>query len=434
MIGQPHFSYKDGHLHCEDVPARRVVEERGTPCYVYSATALRERYNRISEAFSRWDPQVCFSVKSCGNLSVLKLLHECGSGFDVVSGGELHRALKAGAEPESIVFAGVGKTPAEIRQALRAGIGMFNVESAPELKSIREVAGDMDETASVALRINPDVDPNTHAKTTTGKKENKFGMGFETADRLLSEAAGEHVLDVRGIHVHLGSPIYSTAPYEKALEKICRFVQEQRSWGHKIDTINLGGGYCMSYTGKEVIGPKAYAEAARPYLEKLDCRLLLEPGRYVAANSGVLLTNVTYRKVTEHGKRFIICDAGMNDLLRPTLYDAFHGIWPVDCKGGMPDELDPDTEEYPEWDTEVVDVVGPVCESGDYFGKDRPLPPVEKGDGLAIFSVGAYGFTMASNYNTRPRPPEVLVEDDDTRLVRPRESYGDLVEPETNLI
>lgn len=434
MIGQPHFNHRDGHLHCEDVPASRLADEYGTPCYVYSASALRERYRSISEAFSRWDPLVCFSVKSCGNLAVLNLLRECGSGFDVVSGGELHRALAAGADPESIVFAGVGKTRAEIRQALEAGIGMFNVESAPELRAIRDVAGQMGETARVALRINPDVDPKTHAKTTTGKKENKFGMGFETADELLSEAAKEHVLDVRGVHVHLGSPIYSTEPYEKALEKVCRFVEEQRRWGHTVDTMNLGGGYCMSYTGEDVIGPEDYAEAAEPYLEELDCRLILEPGRYVAANSGILLTDVTYRKVTEHGKKFLICDGGMNDLLRPTLYDAFHGIWPVDCEGGMPDVLDPDADGYDGWDTEVVDVVGPVCESGDYFGKKRALPRVEGGDMLAVFSVGAYGFTMASNYNSRPRPPEVLVEDGESRLVRPRESYDDLVEPEKDLI
>ena len=429
-----YFEYRDGRLHCEQVPARELVEEYGTPCYIYSAGALRERFRRIKAAFSEWNPLVCFSVKSCGNLSILKLLNECGSGFDVVSGGEVFRALKAGADPEKIVYAGVGKTPREIAYALEKGIGMFNVESGQELRTIDRIANNLGRVGQVALRVNPDVDPGTHEKTTTGKKENKFGIGLDIAEELVGEAQNMRGANVRGFHVHLGSPIESTKPYELALGKLVDFVGRVREAGCEVDTINIGGGYCISHTGETVTQPAEYATAVRNFLEKLDCRVIIEPGRYITGNSGVLLTKVIYRKETSHGKVFLICDAGMNDLMRPTLYDAFHRIWPASSPHGMPSITRPEDTRYDGFDTETVDVVGPVCESGDYLAKGRAIPAVEAGTFLAVFSAGAYGFTMTSNYNARPRPPEILVEGNEARTIRRRETRDDLVAGEADLL
>ena len=431
------FSHVDGRLHCEQVSAESIAGAHGTPCYAYSASALRGQFHTIREAFSRWEPLVCFSVKSCSNLSVLALLRECGSGFDVVSGGELHRALAAGAAPSKIVYAGVGKTEEEIEYALRSGIYMLNVESAPELAAIARVAQRLSRRALVALRVNPDVDASTHEKTTTGKKENKFGIGLSEAAKLAGEAAGWEGVEVRGIHFHLGSPVCSTQPYEQALEKMLEFIPSLREMGHQIDILNIGGGYCVSYTGEEVISPKDYAAALQRYLEKLNCQVIIEPGRLIAANSGVLLTRVIYRKETDHGKTFLICDAAMNDLVRPTLYDSFHRIWPARSDGGMPEILRPEPvnaeggaakecDDHGSTQMELVDVVGPICESGDYLAKDRQLPRVQAGEVLAVFSAGAYGFTMSSNYNSRPRPPEILVEGDQVRVIRKRETYEDL--------
>lgn len=429
-----HFDYVDGSLHCGGVPATRIARDHGTPCYVYGADALRERYRRISSAFSEWDPLVCFSVKSCGNLSVLSLLKGCGSGFDVVSGGEIRRALKAGADPARIVYAGVGKTAGEIAYALDAGIGMFNVESAQELRSIDGMAAGRGRVAGVALRVNPDVDPGTHAKTTTGKKENKFGIGLDVAERLMREAQGLSGVDVCGLHVHLGSPIDSTEPYRQALEKLVGFADRVRADGCEVNTVNIGGGYCISHTGEAVTQPGDYAAAVKDFLEKLDCRVIIEPGRYIAGNSAVMLTRVIYRKESSHGKVFLICDAGMNDLMRPTLYDAFHRIWPVRSGAGMPAVTRPGDQGYEGFETEVVDVVGPVCESGDYLARDRALPAADAGALLAVFSTGAYGFTMSSNYNARPRPPEILVDGQEARLVRRRETCDDLVAHEADLL
>jgi diaminopimelate decarboxylase len=374
---------------------------------------------------------VCFSVKSLANLTVIKFLAELGSGFDVVSGGELYRVIQAGAAPSRAVYAGVGKTRAEIEYALRSGVHMFNVESAAEMLAINDVATDLDRTAPVAIRVNPDVDARTHAKTTTGKKENKFGVSISAARTLGIETSEMDGVDLQALHVHLGSPIYSTEPYVEALRKVAELRRELEAAGCTIRAVNLGGGYCMSYTGEPVIGPQDYAEAVGPVLEKMECRVIIEPGRHIAAPAGILLVGVTYNKQRDYGKKFVICDGGMNDLMRPTLYEAFHRIWPVENAGGMPSVMQPDAREYEGFATEIVDVVGPICESGDYLAKQRPLPPTKEGDVLAVFDAGAYGFTMSSTYNAQPRPPEVLVRDGAAHLVRERETYEDLVRSET---
>ncbi len=434
MTAESPFTYRDGELHCEEVAARLVAERHGTPCYVYSAASLVGRYRRIRDAFAAWEPLVCFSVKSCANLSVLRLLAGEGSGFDVVSGGELYRALLAGADPRKIVFAGAGKTEAEIEQALDAGILMFNVESAPELAAIDRAARRRGERARVALRINPDVDPGTHEKTTTGKGGTKFGIGVQQAERLAREAAAWPGVEVRGLHFHLGSPIYSAEPYERALQVLLPLVERLRAAGLAPDTLNLGGGWCISYTGEDVPGPERYAEALRSGLEKSACPvIIIEPGRYIAGNSAILLTRVVYRKESQFGKTFLICDAAMNDLIRPTLYGAFHRVWPVESPDGMPAVIQPERQAFEGRQTEPVDVVGPVCETGDFLARGRPVPRVEAGGLLAVLDAGAYGFVMSSNYNGRPRAAEVMVDGAQCRLIRRRETYDELVAPEQDL-
>jgi len=428
------FHYRDGELFCEGVPAQEVAEAYGTPCYLYSAATFRSRYESISRAFRGVDLLVCFSVKSCPNLSILKLLAGCGSGFDVVSGGEIYRALLAGAAPSKMVFAGSGKTRAEVEYALESRIRMLNVESSAELRLVDEVARAMKRTADVAIRVNPDVDAHTHAKITTGKKENKFGIGLQETCRLAEEAAEWDGVNIRGIHFHLGSTIYDTAPYIQALEKTHDLIMCLRNRGLAIDTLDVGGGFCISYTAEPVIGPPDYAQAARPFLEKLGCSVIIEPGRYISGSSALLLSRVIYRKTNEDGKVFLICDAAMNDLVRPTLYDAFHRIWPVVSSKGMPAVMRGDDGDYGSFVTERVDVVGPICESGDYLARDRALPVVQAGELLAVFDAGAYGFAMSSNYNARPRPAEVLVEGERHQLIRQRESYADLVKHEVDFL
>lgn len=426
------FDYRNGELFCEDVPVRGIVESCGTPTYVYSARAFHERYEAIAGAFSEWNPLVCYSIKCCGNLSILSLLARAGAGFDIVSGGELYRALRAGADPASIVFAGVGKTEEEIEYALKQGILLFDVESRPELELIDAVARRLGVRARAAIRMNPDVaaGERTHAKTTTGKWDTKFGIGMRETESLFTETASWGGVDVLGIHLHLGSPIYSVKPYQEALERVVGVVERIRAAGHPVDYINLGGGYCISYTGEEQIGPKEYAEGVQSYLEKLGCAVIIEPGRYIAGNSGILVSRVIYRKENEYGKRFVICDAAMNDLIRPTLYDAFQRVWPVVSPGGMPAVLEPGDRTCDGFETELADVVGPVCETGDFLAKDRPLPPVAAGELIAVFGAGAYGFAMSSNYNARPRAAEVLVDGSSWRVVRRRETWQDLVAPE----
>lgn len=423
------FKYKDKALFCEKVRVEDIISKVGTPAYIYSKNAILAQYHELKSAFQKVDPLICFSVKSNSNLSLCKVLAEEGSGFDVVSGGELFRAMKAGGDPSKIVFAGVGKTDKEISYALENDIFMFNVESSSELEHINTLAGEMGKIPRIALRINPDIDAKTHAKTTTGKKENKFGIDLTGAEKIIRQSAKYLHIDLCGLHVHLGSPIYTVAPYVHALKKVTAFTRRCRDAGFAIKYVNIGGGYCISYTGEKVIRPKEYASKILPFVKEMQCNLIMEPGRFIMGNSGILITRVTYTKETLHGKKFVICDAAMNDLIRPALYDAFHRIWPVHPRVKMPKVEIPDKSTIKKG-MHFVDVVGPVCETSDTFATKRALPNVEEGNLLAIFSAGAYGFTMSSSYNSRPRPCEVLVDGDQYRIIRKRETYEDLVKGE----
>jgi diaminopimelate decarboxylase len=423
------FEYRGKTLFCEDVRIDDIVSQVGTPVYIYSKNAILARYRELETAFRDVDTTICFSVKSNSNLSICKILADEGSGFDVVSGGELFRAIKAGGDPSRIVFAGVGKMDREIKYALENDIFMFNVESVAELEHINKLAGEAGKAPKVALRINPDIDAKTHAKTTTGKKENKFGIDLTEAEKIIKQSARYSNVDLCGLHVHLGSPIYTVDPYVRALRKILALIQNCRNEGLDIEYINIGGGYCISYTGEKVIRPKDYASKILPLVKEMQCNLIMEPGRFIIGNSGVLISQVIYTKETIHGKKFVICDAAMNDLIRPALYDAFHRIWPVNTSIQMPEVENPDKTAVKKG-MELVDIVGPVCESSDTFATYRALPKVKEGDLLSIFSAGAYGFTMSSSYNSRPRPCEVLVDGDQFRIIRKRETYEDLVRGE----
>jgi len=423
------FEYKNKVLFCEGVSVEDIVSETGTPVYIYSKNAVVERYRELEKAFQGSDTRICFSVKSNSNLSLCKTLAREGAGFDVVSGGELFRAIKAGGDSSTIVFAGVGKTDGEIKYALENDVFMFNVESTAELEHINKLAAEMDKFPKIALRINPDIDAKTHAKTTTGKKENKFGINFTEAENIIKRAAEYRNIHLCGIHVHLGSPIYTVDPYVRALKKVQMFVQKCKTFGVDIEYLNIGGGYCISYTGEKVIKPKDYAAKILPIVKKMQCRLILEPGRYIVGNSGILVTRVIYTKGALHGRKFVICDAAMNDLIRPALYDAFHRIWPVKTHITMP-AVERPAKSVVKRGMESVDVVGPVCESSDVFAAKRALPKVNEGDLLSIFSAGAYGFTMSSSYNTRPRACEVLVDKKQFQVIRKRETYEDLINGE----
>ena len=417
------FPYRDGELHCEAVPVSRLASEHGTPLYVYSAAKIRYEFNRLRTAFAAADPVVCYSVKANGTLGVLQVIVEEGGSFDIVSGGELHRVMAAGGDPQNVIFAGVGKTDAEITAALDADILMFDVESEPELDAIAAVARQRGEIAPVALRINPDVDAKTHAKTTTGKKGNKFGIDYERGLELADKVLRTDSLRLSGIHMHIGSPVYTVEPYEEAAKKAAALVRRFRDAGHETNWINLGGGFGLDYRPGQTPPIDAYADVIVPHVTGVDCRLALEPGRSIVGNAGVLLTELTYVK-REGGKRFLIVDAAMNDLVRPAMYDAYHGVWPTQAEN-VPADL-AEVDGY-----EPADVVGPVCESSDCFAKDRPLPEMTRGELMAIFSAGAYGSTMASNYNSRPRPAEVLVDGDEVHVLRRRETYDDLTAHES---
>jgi diaminopimelate decarboxylase len=422
------FSYRNGELYCEDVPAERIAREAGTPLYVYSSKTLLHHYRQIARAFAPVNAMVCYSIKSCGNLNICKLLAAEGCGFDVTSGGELFRALEAGGDPKKIIYAGVGKTDEEIREAIAAGIAAFNIESEAEIENIDRVAGEMGRTAIGALRINPDVDPKTHRHTTTGKKETKFGVDIERAERVFEHYRGLSHLRIGGLHIHIGSPVYEIQPYVDAVQKVTALIDRLAQRGHRIEWLDLGGGFAVNYERPEQALPiTEHAKALLPLLAGKPYRIALEPGRYIAGNAGILLTRVLYRKSSGE-KQFVIVDAAMNDLIRPMLYDAYHFIWPVK----------PDARNVPEYrgkdlaprDGEIVDIVGPICESGDFLARNRPLPRTQRGDLLAVFTAGAYGFAMSSNYNNRPRAAEVLVEGDSYRIIRRRENYQDLVAAE----
>jgi len=420
------FEYRDGQLFCEEVPVRTLADEFGTPLWVYSRRTVLHHYHRIAEAFAEVQPLICYSIKANSNLALCRVLAEAGSGFDVVSGGELWRALKAGGRGDRIVFAGVGKTPAEIAEALDAGVLMFNVESAAELETVNRVAVEKNTVAPVALRINPDIDPKTHTYITTGKKETKFGLDLETAGQAGRAALQMPGVEMKGVHLHIGSQITTVDPYAEAVEKGVAFVRTLRDMGHSIRWLNMGGGFGIHYKQQEARTAAEFARVVLPFVREAGCRLVLEPGRFVVGNAGILVSRVLYTKPSG-GKMFVIQDAAMNDLVRPALYGGFHRIWPVQLTDGT---LPPADYEAKLPGTVACDVVGPVCESGDFLAKDRRLPPTAGGDLLATFSAGAYGMVMSSNYNSRPRAAEVLVDGDGYRCVRRRETYEDLVAPE----
>lgn len=421
------FSYRNGQLHCENLPVASLAERYGTPLYVYSNSALLNRLGELQQAFAPAKPHICYSIKANSNLSILRLLNRAGAGFDIVSVGELYRALKAGADPARIVFAGVGKTPDEIRAALKAGIRMFNAESEAELRAADAVAASLGRKATVALRINPDVNARTHANTTTGRKENKFGIALPHARRIFAQRRHYPNLNITGIHLHLGSPIYTVEPYEKALHKMRSFVAEVRSLGAEVRTMNMGGGYAVSYDGRRVITPRDYARAILPPIREMGLELIIEPGRYIVANSAVLLSRVTYVKEGWLKRRFVILDTAMNDLMRPALYGSHHEIWPA---VGAPAPILGSARARKPARLETVDIVGPICETTDCFARDRRIPAVRAGDVVVLFSAGAYGMSMSSTYNSRCRPAEVMVAGKRARLIRKRESHEELTRGE----
>jgi diaminopimelate decarboxylase len=421
------FQYKNGALHAEGIAVSQLVERFGTPLYIYSQATLVRHLTQIQEAFAEANPLICYSVKSNGNLALARVMARHGSGFDVTSGGEMHRAILAGAPGHKIVFAGVGKSKAELARALQVGVFLFNVESEEELHFLGDVAKELDITAPVALRVNPDLPPKTHAKTDTSVKGVKFGLDIETVLDVARGVLGHSHLRVIGLHMHLGSPILSSEPYRMGAAKGEHLVGELRKMGHPITVLNMGGGFGIHYRKQEALAASAFAAEILPVVKRLGCKLVLEPGRFIVGNAGILVSKVLYRKESG-GKKFVIQDAAMNDLIRPTLYDSFHRIWPVNLPKGA--SAPPEDYEGEIAGTEKVDVVGPVCESGDFLAKQRALPVLEQGDLLAVFSAGAYGMSMASNYNSRPRAAEVLVDGETALLARRRETLQDLVQAE----
>ncbi|MBB4005688.1 diaminopimelate decarboxylase [Aurantimonas endophytica] len=409
-----HFEIRDGALHAEGVPVERIAHDVGTPFYCYSSATLTRHYEVFTRAFADIDALVCYATKANSNQAVLATLARLGAGADVVSGGELLRALRAGIAPQKIMFSGVGKTVPEIDLALAAGIFCFNVESEPELEAIaaRAVAAGL--TAPVSFRINPDVDARTHAKISTGKKSDKFGIAFDDAIGIYDRARALPGIAVCGIDMHIGSQIIDLEPFDQAFGRLAGLVRQLREAGHSISHVDLGGGLGVPYKRDNAPPPlpTAYAEIVKRHVRDLDCRVVFEPGRLIAANAGILVTRVLY--VKEAGdKVFVIVDAAMNDLVRPTLYDAWHDIHPV--------------IEQPDGARMVADVVGPVCESGDFFARDRDLPKVKAGDLVYLASAGAYGAVQSGTYNSRPLIAEVLVRDDDFFAVRPRQTIDELI-------
>ena len=407
-----HFHYRQNELFCEGSSLQDIAGTMGTPVYVYSHSALIENFQRVQNAFSPFNPLICYSLKANSNLNLCRILSSLGAGADVVSGGELYTALCAGFPPEKIVYAGVGKTPEEIEYALRKKIFLFNVESEEELEEIAKIAGRLGTKAPISLRINPDIDPETHRYITTGKKENKFGVSFDEAKKLYQEALRIETLEAKGIHIHIGSQITSIEPYLKALKKVKDFTQAVRGLGIELTYLDMGGGFGIGYKEKEQELPVGELAQQIASLVPDGMHLILEPGRYIVANTGVLVTKLLYRKEGTT-KRFFIVDAGMNDLVRPSLYGAYHGIVPV--------------KKVISHSPLKVSVVGPICESGDFFLHDAKLPPIGKGQLLCIMDSGAYGFSMSSNYNSRTKSAEVLVKKDTWWLVREREEYQDLI-------
>jgi diaminopimelate decarboxylase len=421
-----YFNYKKGKLFAEDVAVERIAGKVGTPAYIYSRATFLEHLKRIQEAYSEIDTTICFSVKACGNINILEFMAKGGSGFDIVSGGELYRVLQAGGDPKKIVFAGVGKTDSEIKEAIKAGIAYFNIESEQEAETVVRLAEKckLKFLPRAALRINPDIEYKSHKYTVTGKKETKFGVDIESAQRIFRRFGSNRAVKFCAIHVHLGSGGKTIEPYTEAVKKILPVIDLLREQGHSIEALDLGGGYGADYESHSVPSAAEYAAGIVPLLRQKRLKLILEPGKSIAANAAILLTRVLYTK-RSGGKKFVIVDAAMNDLIRPALYDAFHFVWPakVDTKYVLTER----SKDVGIKGTEIVDVVGPVCEGSDFIAKGRPLPSVERGDLLAIFTAGAYGFTMSSNYNARLRSPEILVSGNKFTVIRKRETYEDLI-------
>jgi diaminopimelate decarboxylase len=425
-----HFQYRNRILYCEEVPLRTLAEQYGTPLYVYSQATLLHHLGQIQKAFAPANPLICYSIKTNANLHLCRLMGQHGSGFDVTSGGELYRALQAGGTGDKIVFAGVGKTDPELRYALDNGVFLFNVESEEELHNLGAVARERGKVAGVALRVNPDLPPKTHVKTDTSVKGVKFGLDIQTVLDVARGILGHPGVKVIGLHMHLGSPILSAQPYHDGAAKGVALIARLREQGHPISVLNMGGGFGIHYRKQEALPASAFAEVILPAVEQTRTRLVLEPGRFIVGNAGIILSQVLYTKETG-GKHYLIQDAAMNDLIRPTLYDSFHRIWPVEPAEGLP--APPEDYEVDIPGTLKQDVVGPVCESGDFLARGRALPRLKRGDLLATFSAGAYGMAMASNYNSRLRAAEVLVDGSRHRLVRRRETYEDLVRPEVEV-
>ncbi|MCZ6637239.1 MAG: diaminopimelate decarboxylase [Alphaproteobacteria bacterium] len=408
-----HFTYIDGILHAEGVPLNGVAEDAGTPTYVYSTATLVHHYRTFSDAFAGQNATVCYAIKANSNQAVITTLAREGAGADVLSEGELRRAMEAGIAPAKIVFSGVGKSRHEIALALEVGVGQINVESEPELTLISEVAQATGTTAAIAIRVNPDVDARTHEKISTGRKENKFGIDLSRAPEIYARAAALPGIEVVGVAVHIGSQLTELSPFADAFSLVAEQVVTLRQAGHDIRRLDLGGGLGIPYRDETPPTPSAYAALIREKTRHLNIEVVLEPGRMITGNAGILLTRVLYVKKGE-AKSFAVVDAGMNDLMRPALYDAWHGIVPVN-------------EPAPGAPRETLDVVGPVCETADIFGRDRALPMLESDDLLAIRSAGAYGAVMASTYNSRPLVAEVLVKDDAYTVIRPRQKVAELL-------
>lgn len=444
------FRYRNGHLYCEDVDLARVAEKLGTPTYVYSAGTILDHYTRLDAVLAPLDHLICYAVKANSNRAILKLLADAGAGFDIVSGGELYRVIAAGGDPTRCTFAGVGKSREEIEFALEQGVYSFNVESETELEYIDRIAGIKNLRAPIALRANPDVDPRTHKYVSTGSHENKFGIALGQLPAVYNRAAKMRNIEIVGVQMHIGSQITEAEPFAKAIQKVAPIVRELKS-KYGIKFFSVGGGMGIIYrralesgSGKwwhdhgpacagSAFSVSDYADAIVTPLRELDIRILVEPGRFLVGNAGVLLTRVRYIKHTAE-KKFAIVDAGMNDLIRPALYHSYHEIVPAREPGSVGEADSFQSKKSKSKNrTEKIDIVGPVCESGDFFALDREMPEVREGDLLAIMSAGAYGFVMASNYNSRPLPAEALVHGDKVALVRRRQTWEDLVRGEVEL-
>lgn len=413
-----HFDFKDGEIHAEGVALSRIAAEVGTPVYVYSSATFERHYRVFADSFTGIKALVAYSVKANSNIAVLQTLAKLGAGADVVSGGELTRALIAGIPGDRIVFSGVGKTKDEMAQALEANIKMFNVESLPELYALNEVALAKDMRAPISFRVNPDVSAGGHEKISTGKKENKFGIGWSLAEDAYAQAARLPGIEVMGVDVHIGSQIDDLAPFEAAIRKVSGLITRLRAQGHTIRAFDIGGGLGIPYgdNGRTPPQPSEYGALVKRLTADLDVQMVFEPGRMIAGNSGVLLSRVLYVKEGED-RNFLILDAAMNDLLRPALYDAFHDMEAVRLPG-------------PNYRTQTYDIVGPICESGDTFAKGRDMPELASGDLVVIHSAGAYGAAQSSQYNTRPLVPEVMVRGDDYRVIRERPTVMDILKTE----